>query len=61
MMQDYKMKEGAYQIIIKVYEANDLEPRGSDFLLFKTDKTACDAFVEIEIGDQKKRSIVREY
>ena len=41
------MKEGTYQIIITVYEANEMEPRGSDFYFFKTHKTACDAFVEI--------------
>lgn len=52
------MKEGDYQILITVYEANDLMPRGTDFWIFKTDKTACDAFVEIEIRDQIQRTSV---
>lgn len=49
LMQNYQMKEGDYKILITVYEANDLIPRPADFLLFTADKSACDAFVEIEI------------
>ena len=30
------MKEGSYQLVVTVYEANELEPRGSNFILFKT-------------------------
>lgn len=41
------MKEGNYKVIITVYEANDLEARGTDFLLFTTEKSACDTFVEV--------------
>ena len=52
------MKEGDYKILITVYEANDLVPRPADFLLFDAEKSACDAFVEIEIRDQKKRTPV---
>ena len=40
------MTEGDYQILITIYEANDLMPRGTDFWIFKTDKTACDAIEE---------------
>ena len=52
------MKEGTYQIIITVYEASELEPRGTNFWLFQTHKTACDAFVEIQVRDQVKKSSV---
>ena len=55
------MKEGNYQIIITVYEANELEPRGTNFWLFKTDKTACDAFVEIQVRDQIKKTSVNHH
>ncbi len=41
------MKEGNYKIIITVYEANDLMPRGYDFVLFNAEKSAADSFVEI--------------
>ena len=41
------MIEGDYQILISIYEGSDFMPRGTDFWLFKTNKTACDAFVEI--------------
>ncbi len=52
------MKEGDYKILITIYEANDLIPRPADFLLFNADKSACDAFVEIEIRGQKKKTQV---
>lgn len=52
------MKEGDYKILITVYEANDLIPRPADFLLFTADKSACDAFVEIEIRGEKKKTPV---
>lgn len=52
------MKEGDYQILITIYEANQLMPRGTDFFLFKSDKSACDSFVEIEIGDQVQKTTV---
>ena len=57
-MQNYQMKEGDYKILITVYEANDLIPRPADFFLFTTDKSACDAFVEIEIRGEKKKTPV---
>ena len=53
------MKEGNYQILVTIYEANELEPRGTNFWLFQTHKTACDAFVEIKVRDQIKKSSVR--
>jgi len=28
------MKEGDYKVLITIYEANDLEPRPANFLLF---------------------------
>lgn len=52
------MQEGNYQVIITVYEANDLEPRGTNFLFFKTHKTACDAFVEVEVRGEVQRTKV---
>ena len=52
------MVEGGYKIIVTVYEANDLMPRGIDFLLFEAEKTACDAFVQIKVRDQTKRTKV---
>lgn len=54
------MKEGDYKILITVYEANDLEPRPANFILFEADKSACDAFVEIEVRGVKKRTHVRQ-
>ena len=45
IIKEYEMVEGDYTIMVTVYEANELEPRGTNFWLFKTEKTACDAFV----------------
>lgn len=58
LIKGYQMVEGTYQIIITIYEANELEPRGTNFWLFQTHKTACDAFVEIQVRDQVKKSSV---
>lgn len=52
------MKEGNYKILITVYEANELIPGPADFLIFEADKSACDAFVEIEILGEVKRTPV---
>jgi hypothetical protein len=52
------MKEGDYKILITVYEANDLLPRAADYYLTTLDKSACDAFVEVEIRGQTKKTPV---
>ena len=53
------MSEGNYKVLITVYEANDLMARDIDFILFNAEKTAADAFVEIQIKNQTKRTKVR--
>jgi len=51
------MKEGTYKILITVYEANDLQPR-AEVLFFNPEKSACDAFIEIEVrGITKKTNV----
>ena len=59
-MQKYMMKEGSYKILITVYEANELIPGPADFFLFDAEKSACDAFVEVEILGQVKKTPVDE-
>ena len=39
------MREGDYQVMITVYEAQELECRGTNFWILETHKTTCDAFV----------------
>ena len=52
------MKEGDYKILITVYEANDLEPKPAEFLFFDLNKSACDAFVEIDIRGEIRKTAV---
>ena len=52
------MKEGDYKILITVYEAQELESKKAEFLVFNLNKTACDAFVEVDIRGQKRRTAV---
>jgi hypothetical protein len=53
------MKEGDYKIIITIYEASDLIPKPAEFILYTFEKSACSAFVEVEILGQKKKTPVK--
>ena len=58
-IQDYQMKEGDYKIIITVYEGQELEPHDAKlFNLFDLKKSAVDAFVEIQIMGQTRKTAV---
>ena len=52
------MKEGDYKILVTIYEANDLMPRPADYFFKNIEKSACSAFVEVEINGIKERTHV---
>ena len=54
------MKEGNYKIIMTIYEAQELEPKKADLFGFvPMNKSAVDAFVEIEVLGQKRKTAVK--
>jgi hypothetical protein len=53
------MKEGDYKILVTIYEANDLLPRPADYFFKNVEKSACSAFVEVEINGQKEKTPVK--
>ena len=55
IIKSYKMEEGDYKIIIKILEANDLIPTMSGFI-WKSKGSSCDAFIEVQIGKQKRKT-----
>ena len=59
IIKGYKMEEGEYKVIVKILEANDLIPTFSGFI-FKSKGSSCDAFIEVEIGSQKRATKVKK-
>jgi hypothetical protein len=59
-IKDYKMIEGDYKIMINILEGSELCSKNDDYVIFKAEKTACDAYVEVESRGVRKKTQVRK-